>query len=185
MRRSNMDTLIKEITGTRIKVRMQSGGYKEFDIMDLFAINPDDLSAEMAKQAAIFGFFSITAINAEDVASKASFEKDTDEAGADLEIRAKLVADGVKFTETTVRSMVTTDESCVKKSLVELKTRYDHKLLKAIVATLEQRASMLISLGAMMRSELDQTNLHIKENAFNGAVENAKATLEEAKKARK
>jgi hypothetical protein len=180
-----MDTLIKSIEGTKIKVRMQTGGYKEFDVLDLFAINPDDLSAEMAKQAAIFGFFSVVAVAAEDVSNKASFTKDQEEASADLDTRASLNKDGVKFTEAAVKAMVATDVSYNKYCEMELKTRYDFKLLKAIVAALEQRASMLISLGAMMRSELDQTNMHIKERALNGAVDQAKATLEETKKLRK
>lgn len=180
-----MDTLIKSIEGTTIQVRMQSGGYKKFDVLDLFKINPDDLSTEMANQAAIFGFFSVIAVMAEDVANKAAFTKDQEEASADLDCRERLLKEGTKFTEATIRALVMADASYDQVCKMELKTRYDFKLLKAIVTALDMRSNMLVSLGANMRHELDATGMNIREHALNAGVETAKAILEEGKESRK
>jgi hypothetical protein len=163
---------------------MAGGGYKDFDILELFAIDENDLSKEMAQQASIYGFFTVIATMAEDVASKASFNKEVDEAGADLNYRDEYAKTGQKFTEATIRATIMSDEKHIKKCEVELLTRYDFKLLKSIVAALDQRASMLVSLGAWKRHEYDQTAMHTNEKQLTDAVENVKTVMSE-RKARK
>lgn len=154
-----------------------------FNLMDLFAIDDTNLSHEMAQQASVYGYFTVLATIAEDVASKASFEVSVDEAGADLNYRDS--AGEKKLTEGAIRAMVTSDEKHIQKCEVELLTKYDHKLLKAIVSALDQRASMLVSLGAWMRHEYDQTSMNTKTRQMESAVDNVKAVIQERKIARR
>jgi hypothetical protein len=179
-----IDSIIKEISGTKIKVRNAVGGYKEFDILELFKIDDTNLSKEMSQQAAIYGYFSVLAAMADDVSSKASFEASTDEAVADLNYRDKYAKTGQKFTEATIRATIMSDEKHIKKLEVELVTKYDLKLLKAIVATLDQRANMLVSLGAWLRHELDMTSMHTNESKLTESVDAVKTVMSE-RKARK
>jgi hypothetical protein len=178
------DNIVKSIEGTKVRLRMASGGYKDFDILELFAIDENDLSKEMAQQASTYGFFTVLATMAEDIASKATFQKDIDEAGADLNYRDEYAKNGTKFTEATIRATIMSDEKHIKKCEVELLTRYDFKLLKSIVAALDQRASMLVSLGAWKRHEYDQEGMNIKEHALTESVDAVKTVMSE-RKARK
>lgn len=176
-----METIIKEISGTKIKVRNADGGYKVFDILELFKIDDEDLSKEMAQQASIYGYFSVLATIAEDVSNKASFAVQTDEAGADLNYRDEYGKTGTKFTEATIRATIMSDEAHIQKMEVELVTKYDFKLLKSIVATLDQRANMLISLAAWKRHELEQTGMNVRERQMEQSVESVKTAMQEAK----
>ena len=76
-----------------------------------------------------------------------------------------------------------TDEGYSKMVDIAFVTKYDLKLIKAVVAALEARANMLISLGAMVRHEQEMVGLHVNENErkLDSALDEVKETIRQRK----
>jgi hypothetical protein len=87
----------------------------------------------------------------------------TCKAELDQRMRAKIAARGEKTTESGIAAMVETHDDYVAAVDAEINARYQHQLLKSISSAMDMRSSMLISLGAHLRSEMDQTQMHISE----------------------
>lgn len=175
--------IIKDIDGTVITIAV-NGVEKAFDISKLFAVDENDLVKEFSRQAAVYAYFGVAAAEAEHNAARCDFNVDQEYAQADAAARDELDKDGRKYTEAVVKGMVLTDAQYVEIVERALLAKYDHKVLKAITAAMEQRANMLISMGAFIRHEIDQTGMNIRERSLDKAVDDVKETLK-ARKAKR
>jgi hypothetical protein len=162
-------SIADEINETKLRLRTINGGYKTFELLDILDINPNDLTNAFMEQASIFGYFSVLAAQADDAAARADANKDQEFALADLEAREEAERNGKKLTEAQVKSLVLTDEAYVGKVRQEHVTKLDARLLKAVVSALEMRANMLVSLGAMLRHEMDMQGIQVKQRMMDSA----------------
>jgi len=179
---TSKDFQVEIVEGSKLRLRTENGAYKIFDIAEVLNINPDDITTEYIRQAALYGYFTVLAARAEDAAGRADSKKEQEYAQADLDIRDEAERNGKKTTETQIRSQVLIDVSYDKMVNASFVTKLDHKLLKAIVAALEMKANMLISLGAMIRNEMSMTGMTMKENQLKAATDEVKKVLDARKR---
>lgn len=173
--------LIQDIQGTKLFIRTEGGGTKEIALGSIFDINEQALSSEFASQASLYAYFSVLAVRADDVLAKASFDKEQEFALASLSYREAAEKSDKKATEGSIQAQVNADEAYTKKVSAETSAKYDARLLKALVSALEQRANMLISMGAMLRHEAEMTGMNMKERVYEKSIEDAKKVLSEKK----
>lgn len=177
VRSKEMKPIVQEILGHKMSIRDGSGGLKTFAIEDLFYIDETNLTQEFMRQAALYAYFSTLLSTADMKANSVDLMKDQAYAEADLYYREDADKNGRKITEPQVKSTVTIDEAYAKACERDIQMRYDVSILKSIVKALEQRAEMLISLGAHLRHEADMTGMNIRETAFEKSVDDVKAVL--------
>lgn len=134
-----------------------------YNLSDLLNIDSSNLSQEYATQAARYGFFATELAKLDRRVKQLELERDAEYANADLEYRKQLTIQGTKYTETTIRSMVLTDDGYCKAEESLRDSIQERDSIKALVKALEMRAEMLISLGAMMRQEYQMTGMTIKD----------------------
>lgn len=171
------DDLLEVVNGTVLKLRNMDGGYRSFNIANVLMIDDQNISADFASQASVYGYFAALLAMAEDAAAGAVVAREQQEASSSLYWRTDAQNNGSKITEGNIQAMVTADEDVQKAVDRELKTKLDAKLLKSIVGALEQRANMLVSMGAMMRHEMDMTSMRINQSKFDETVEEVKQLL--------
>lgn len=152
-------------------------GGKRFSITDLFHIDEVDLDKEFRDQAAWFAFFAKELAEVDYQVARAKAIKDKVYAECDLDYRADYDSEGTKYTEAIIRSEVMLDKAYNEARGYEMEMQKQYGILKSIVNALDQRASMLISLGAHRRAELDMTGLHIKDRDYKKTVEDTKKTI--------
>ena len=170
-----------EVGSTNVRLRTLNGAYKTFPLLDILEIHEDDLTGDFMDQASLYGYFSVLAAAADDAAARSESNKDQEYAQADLAVREEAERNGQKTTENQIKSLVLVDEAYSKMVDAAFVTKYDLKLIKAIVAALEARANMLISLGAMVRHEQDMTGMNTKERALDSALDEVKETIRQRK----
>jgi hypothetical protein len=171
-----MNKVIQDIEGTKITFN-DGTKVKTVNIADIFRIDDAELTKEFANQASLYAYFATLATKAEFDSSLIELGQDQEYAQADGAYREEFEKDGRKYTEAVIKSMILTDENYIKLSESALGAKYDYKLLKAICTALEQRANMLISMGAYMRHEMDQTAMNIKQRAMDGAADEVKSAI--------
>jgi len=154
--------VIKEIEGTLIKIKTPKGE-KTFDVVKVLKIDFDNLTEEFATQAAVYAYFAILAPFAEYTETMLDLAKDQEYAASDDGARKELEAKKEKYTEAVIKSMVQLDEEYEKAYKAHADAHYDTAIIKAIAKALEQRAEMLISMGAQQRHELNMTGMNIRE----------------------
>lgn len=170
------DSVIQEISGSTIKV-MTMKGVRTFDIGKLFKIEQESLSEEFSSQATMYGFFAILAAEADRKVAMQTVLYEQECAGADESYRSQLEADGKKYTEAVIRSMVIRDEDVVKRQEDKENAEYDLNILKAIVRAFEQRSLMLQSLGATLRHEYEMQGMNVREHALEKSAEEVKSVI--------
>jgi hypothetical protein len=157
-----IQTVIKEIEGTLIQIRTPKGT-KTFDIAKTLKIDFDSLTEEFATQAAVYAFFATLVPFAEFTETMLDLSKDQEYAGADDAARKEMTEKGEKFTETVIKSMVQLDEQYGAAFKKHAEAHYDTGIIKAIARAMEQRAEMLISMGAQQRHEFNMQGMNIRE----------------------
>lgn len=170
--------LLEELEGTQLSYKPPSGGTKEFNLKEVFEIDIDQLSNEFSKQASLYAYFAALTVRAEDALFRAENFKDKTYATAELYYREDAENNNRKITEAAVKSMVMTDAEYQDAVMAESSARYDLKAIKMIVTALEQRAEMLISLGAHVRAELDMTGMNIRSAKNDEIVNDVKKTIQ-------
>jgi len=173
--------ILDDIQGTKVKFRHGSKEL-EFDIMDVFDIDNDDLSKEFSKQPALFAYFSALQADAERLTALAEFDRDAEYAAADEAYRHALDLQDKKYTEAVIRSNVLQDEDYDAANRKFLEFQYFSNLLKLIVRALSQRSEMLISLGAQIRQEISMTGMNVREKSYKDAVVDVKERIDEIRK---
>lgn len=150
-------------------------GEEEVLILDKIVPIGDDLSTEFGRQPSLYAYVAMISAQVESMWLQAKRQTARVKAEADKRVRDKARALDEKVTETIVSNRVLMDDEVEEAEETELAYHYQYLLMKAIVASMDQRAQMLISLGAHLRSEAEQTGMLIRDT---------KARLDEARKSK-
>ncbi len=134
----------------------------DIDLNKYVPIDPDRLIDEFAKQPAAYAYLATLSaqVEAEYLDAKRTAERVYAE--TDSNVRGLLTSQGTKFTESGVKALIEQSESYRAAVDNETQARAQMLVLKAIITAMEQRAQMLISLGAHLRMEADMTGMSIK-----------------------
>ena len=152
---------------------------EEEDIeLDLDAIVPitDDLTTEFKEQPSLYAYIAILAARAEALLLDAKSYKEELYAKTDKEVRKDLSLAGEKITEPRVKQEIQLCRGYVEAIEYEIEIHEQYLIMKALTRTMDMRAQMLISLGAHLRTEAEQTGMLINQT---------KKAIEDIRKVRK
>lgn len=133
------------------------------DLDELFPIDKENVTSAMMTQASKYAWLTTLAIFSEGEMITCKRESEAVYAEADIAIRDVYKESGEKFTEAKIRSEVLLDEDYVDAIEAEDAARFQYNMLKSMVRAMEQRATMLVSLGAYLRHEGSMTGMTIRE----------------------
>lgn len=170
-------SIIDDISGTKVVVQG-----KELDLSDLFDIDENDLTREFATQASLYAYFATLQAKVERDVVAESIKKDQEYASADEHWRQWYTEREKKYTEAVIRSDVIRDEDYMIAEDSYNMAVHDLNIVKALVRALQQRAEMLISMGAHLRQEYSMTGMTIKQHEHETAVKKAKETLAKSRR---
>ena len=170
-----------DISGTKISV-VVGKVIKELDLADIFSIDETELTREYSQQASLYAYFSTLTADAERNVAMATMIMEQEYAIMDQEYRSDAVADDVKVTESMVKQAIISDKDYQKLSKNVINKKYYFRVLKAVADALEQRANMLVSLGAYLRHEQDMTGMNIRRREFDNSVDNMKSTIKKIRR---
>lgn len=171
---------LKGVDGIDFTIEVD-GRDEKYNLNNLFLIDEDDLTTEFSEQPALYARFSFLLARVDREVARAKMVKEQEYAKADEIAREAFVEEGQKFTEAAVRGQVLQDEEYNKAEHDLIDIEGLHSILKAVVFAMSQRADMLISLGAQVRSELGMTGMNIKEKVLEDRIEEAKKVLKARK----
>ncbi len=127
-------------------------------------IDESNLNGEMADQSSLYAFAAVGAEHWDAKADVVRFERKAFAASLDKQIRSRPVPPGKKaHTETAIMGEITLDRKHKEIRDEELEYRATARIFKALAFALRDRATMLVSIGANRRSELDAGDLKINE----------------------
>jgi len=134
-------------------------------ILDLDSIVPlsDDLTTEFSEQPALYAYVAMLAARAESTWLASKRLLDEEHARTDKEVRRDLMMDGDKVTEGRVNAEIKMRKGYLEAVDDELWFRQQYLIMRAIERSLDMRAQMLISLGAHLRAEAQQTGMLIRD----------------------
>lgn len=137
----------------------------EEETLDLDKIVPidADLSDEFARQPSLYAYVAMLAAQCESLYRGAQASTERTKARVDQTIREDAKALQEKVTENIVEKRVMLSAEVEEAEDTEAGYRYQYLMLRAVVASLDQRAQMLISLGAHLRAESEQTGMLIRD----------------------
>lgn len=141
---------------------------------ELLDINEADLSTEYAAQASRFAYVAVLAAEAKALWAEAERRRKDEEALAFAEYKNNPanIPDGSRsVTDGFAGQLVQADETCNELRKEENEAERKYRVLSALSDALEMRASMLITLGADLRAERDQTGLKTLENPSDSVKE--------------
>jgi hypothetical protein len=170
---------VESVDGSVITL-LVDGKERVFDLEDMLIVDQSDLSTAMAKQSATYGYVGMLQASSEKYNVTCKRNMEVGYAAADERVRADYKERGVKYTEAVVKAGV--EQSRAYQALVD---DYDDstfavKIIKMLISALEMKANMLISLGALIRSEIGMTGMYIKEEAYTKNVEENINTLKKS-----
>lgn len=137
---------------------------KETTFARLLVIDRDNLSREFSIHAAWLGYIGTLTADAEANYEKAKLDNETLRAEKDATARREFNTKNVKFTEAMVMAWVQMDDEYIDSCSAKIELYRQYKTLRAIEAAMKEKGSMLVSLGATMRQELDMTGLQLRIN---------------------
>ncbi len=170
-------SIIDEIDGTKLK--LFNG--KILDLLEIFYIDPESLSESFTRQASLYAYFGTLQAEAERQLAISKFDLEQAQAISDDYWRHYKDRREEKYTEAVIKSLVTRDSECIAKQNKKIQLDYEVNLLDAMTKALAQRASMLMSLGAMTRQEISMTGMMLKEQD-DSIPKELKVILDTAKK---
>lgn len=178
----------RDLSILNIEVKLRTGVYQG-DLAEDLKINIDNLSESYIDQPGKYAWWASLAAQARAIADKIKAEVDNKEdyvrkslrGELDAKVRKGLELDGEKITETKVENAIYSHPAYREgmEELQDLRIKYAQAnenavLLESARAALDQRKDMLISLGAQLRSDYNNTSISIKK-------ENAKQVLAASK----
>jgi len=149
--------------GRTFELNMPHGDKIDIDTDKLFDIDETNLTKEYAKQASLYAYYGTLYNEADRALMKSDAYKDSLYAELDLEYRKELQDE--KATEGRIKSMVISDADYEKSVTQVTYCTYRKGVLKTIMDALKMRADMLVSMGAHLRAEYDQTGMVIRNTA--------------------
>ncbi len=139
-----------------------------------------DLSLEFTRQASSYAYVAMLSARADGLWQETKRDLDEVYAQTDKEVRRDILSDGDKVTEGKVQQGVQLRRGYIEAAMEELFYREQHLVMRALERSMDMRASMLISLGAHLRAEAQQTGMVIKD--FKETLRaQSKATTKETK----
>lgn len=156
-------------------------------------IHENDLNADFCDQPAKFAWYAVLSAKAKHEASLAKFELDKMEeyikktliGELDAEVRHNLEFEGEKITESKVEKAIYKHSKYKKQveKLNELKLEWLDKnhtavLLEFAKEAMMQRKDMLISIGANLRAQMENTDLSIRKENIREVYKKAREAKE-------
>lgn len=132
---------------------------KETTYHKLLVIDDQNLSKEFSEHAAWLGYIGVLTARAEYEYEAAKLDVETMEAEKDAQARMEFNRKNVKYTEAMVKGYIALDSDYIDTVGLKLLKLSEYKTLRALEAAIKEKGSMLISLGATMRQEMNVTNL--------------------------
>lgn len=169
-------SIIDTIEGTVLKLFNGT----EVDLVEIFAVDVEDLSIDFSQQAALYAYFSTLTVEAERQLALAKFDTEQQYAAADNKWRHYKDRREEKYTEAVIRSLILQDSDYYKAEERRIQLDYEASLLKSISRALAQRADMLISLGAMTRQEMAMTGMNMREKVLNDLPKDLRTIVKSA-----
>jgi len=169
-------SIIDEIEGTKLK--LFNG--KTIELVEIFAVDVEDLSVDFSQQAALYAYFSSLQVWAERQLSLAKFDSEQTYAERDDFFRHYKDKRDEKYTEAVIRSLVIRDDRYDEKEKKRIQLEYEVNLLKSLTRALAQRGDMLISLGAMTRQEMSMTGMTMRDKVLNDLPKDLRAIVKNA-----
>lgn len=180
--------VMESIANTKLKVVVKKDGKnvaKLIRLGDVFSIDETNLSEELARQAGLYVYFAIQMAYAEHTQARAIISKEESYADADGYYREELVrefkTDGRKLTEAVVKAAIIQDDGYHDDVIAEANAKLEYRLLRVLCQALEMRATMLQSLGAHLRHELDMTGMNIRDRQYQAQISDVKRAVTNAR----
>ncbi|MNW28086.1 hypothetical protein D3C74_48980 [compost metagenome] len=149
-----------------VTIKTKNGQSVEYNVGEELKADIADLNEAFLTQPGKFAWWSTLAENAKHQRDSLEATLDKQEAEADYKVRLSLELEGVKVTEAAVKQGIKKDEEyldALKRYNAAKKTA---GILSQVVKAFEQRKEMLISLGANLRKENDNSDIvSLKEKA--------------------
>jgi len=148
-----------------LNIRVEIGG-KDVSVSELLSIDETDLSSEYAAQAARFAYVAVLKAQAKRQWGEAERARKENEAYAFVAYKSdtEQIPKGSKtVTDGFAKQLVESDPEVNDLRKKEIEAEYGYRVLEALSDALAQRAQMLISLGADLRQEMDQTSMRLNE----------------------
>ena len=139
-----------------ISVRVNDVVY-DCDLEKDLGISRETLSDDCVRQSSFFAWYSVLAENAKAERDRAKERIGVVKAEVDQEIRAKKEAEGKKTTENMLSQLIELDERYRQAVDAHLDASRIYGILSVAPQAFEHRRDMLITLGANMRKEHDDT----------------------------
>jgi len=135
----------------------------DIDLQTILPVDENNLSEEFANQASLYAYVAMLSARAEATNLDARDAKERVYAQMDKRMRLNFKAHRESVTEAKVKAAVLTSTQYQDACEYLINCRETMLTLKALVTAMEQRASMLQSLGAHVRHEAEQTGMVIRE----------------------
>ena len=155
-------------------------GGKTLSLESLFEVDEVDIDTEYREQSALYAYFIVQEAYAERDHSEVVAEKDLVHAELDEHYRRLLKANDSKTTENAIESSIIQDAAYGKILMDVIRAKQHWSILKGITKALEQRASMLVSMGAHRRAEFNMTNMTVRTETlqeFSDTIDEMKTNL--------
>ena len=146
------------------------GEVTKVDVDDMMSVNTEDLTYEFSRQASLLAWTSTLTADAEAEWNAAKRELDETRARIYHDVRMDMLTDGDKVTEARIDAAVVQSSGYLDAAHKESMMKMQYRMLRGILDALDAKGSMLQSLGAHLRAELDQTGMvtRLKETLRNG-----------------
>lgn len=171
-----MDKSRRELMNIEVKT---STAQANINLADDLEIHPYDINAAYIDQPGKFAYWSTVAIQAkfayerkkQEVSRQEEYLKKTLYGEIDKKVRVKMEMNGDKITEAKVANHILTDTRYLEEQqklydlqdeLLECQRRYSQ--LDMAKEAMNQRKDMLISLGAQLRLESDNSQLSVRRS---------------------
>lgn len=127
-------------------------------------IDQNRISDAMSDNADILGFYGNQQTLWQGYSDLLKLQIANKSAQLELEIRRIADAEGQKVTDSSVKAQVAADEDILKLQQTLIKSQEQYRLYLNAVDAVEHKGKMLISLGAWLRSEMDNLGMHINHS---------------------
>lgn len=167
-----MDFTIESLDVLKIKVRLSNGTVKEYDVEEELRVTKEDLDTHFIEQSGKYAWWGVLAEVAKSYKEEQEAELDRIEAEADNRVREQLELDGIKITESIVSRNIKLDEQFKAQQKLFIKAKRNAQTLDRIVKAFDQRLDSLISLGANLRKEENNSDVKLLQEKAKGIISN-------------
>lgn len=139
-------------------------GNDKVNVRELLLIREEEMSHEFATHASTQGYWSAVLARLEFEFNMAKAKREQEYADSSLFVRDLLENSGIKVTEGRVDAEIKVRESYKEALSKEIETKYMMDIVAALVRSLSEKGTMLVSLGADVRRQLEMYGSVVKSN---------------------